>query len=99
MDMDELAWEQADNQSDEWERSLHKAAVYREVANFINKHRLGKPVELHRPIKGGYNIFYRLEYEDGSSAALRIPCPGMRHGCLLSFNISSIPPSHFLVSY
>ena len=26
-------------------------------------------MELHSPIRGGYNIFYRLEYKDGSSAA------------------------------
>ncbi|KAH8659539.1 kinase-like domain-containing protein [Ilyonectria robusta] len=78
MDMDELAYKHSDNQSDEWEKSLHKAAIYREVASFIGKHRLGKPVELHKLIRGGYNIFYRLEYEDGASAALRIPCPGVK---------------------
>ncbi|KPM40386.1 hypothetical protein AK830_g6187 [Neonectria ditissima] len=78
MDMDELAWEQGDNRSDEWDRSLHKAAVYREIASFIDKHQLGKPVELHKPIRGGYNIYYRLEYGDGSSAALRIPLPGVK---------------------
>lgn len=76
MDMDELAWEQSDKMTDEWERSLHKAAIYREVANFICKHRPGKAVELHRPIRGGFNVFYRLEYADGSSAALRIALPG-----------------------
>lgn len=37
----------------------------------------GEVVELHKPIMGGYNIHYRLEYKDGSSAALRIPCKGM----------------------
>ncbi|KAF4975446.1 hypothetical protein FZEAL_7766 [Fusarium zealandicum] len=78
MDMDELAWEQSDNQLDEWETSLHKAAIYRQIGSFVSKHRPGKPVELHKPIRGGYNIFYRLEYEDGSSTALRIPCPGVR---------------------
>ncbi|KAF5560455.1 kinase [Fusarium phyllophilum] len=75
MDMDDLAWERNDSELEEWERSLNKATIYRDIANFILKHRPGKAVELHRPIKGGYNVFYRLEYEDGTSAAIRIPSP------------------------
>lgn len=77
MDMDNLAWERNDTELEQWERSLNKATIYREIANFILNHRPGKAVELHRPIKGGYNVFYRLEYEDGTSAAIRIPSPGM----------------------
>ncbi|ELR07288.1 hypothetical protein GMDG_08359 [Pseudogymnoascus destructans 20631-21] len=29
------------------------------------------------PIKEGYNAFYRLEYKDGSSTGMRIPCNGI----------------------
>ncbi|KAF5964969.1 phosphotransferase family protein [Fusarium bulbicola] len=78
MDMDNLAWEKNDSELEEWERSLNKATIYRDIANFILKHRPGKAVELHRPIKGGYNIFYRLEYADGTSAAIRIPSPATK---------------------
>lgn len=77
MRQDDLAWEKGDEESETWERSLLKAQVYRDIGSFINKYRPGEPVELHRPIRGGYNIFYRLEYKDGSSAALRIPCKGI----------------------
>ncbi|KND87319.1 hypothetical protein TOPH_08058 [Tolypocladium ophioglossoides CBS 100239] len=57
--------------------SLHNAETYRATANLILKYRPGEAVELHKQIKGGYNIFYRLEYKDGSSAAMRIPCKGV----------------------
>jgi hypothetical protein len=77
MRQDDLAWEKSDEEAETWERSLLKAQVYRDVGRFINKYRHGVPVELHRPIRGGYNIFYRLDYKDGSSAALRIPIKGM----------------------
>ncbi|KAF9769361.1 hypothetical protein IL306_013230 [Fusarium sp. DS 682] len=77
MRQDDLAWEKGDKEAETWERSLLKAQVYRDISSFINKHRPGEPVELHSPIRGGYNIFYRLEYKDGSSAALRIPCKGI----------------------
>lgn len=77
MDKDDLAWQRNDEEAESWERSLNKANVYRKIAGLINKYRPGEAVELHRPIRGGYNIFYRLEYKDGSSAAMRIPCKGI----------------------
>ncbi|KAJ2985131.1 hypothetical protein NUW58_g4843 [Xylaria curta] len=66
MERDDLAWEENDKETDVWERSLHKAELYRAIANLIKKYRPGEAVELHKPIRGGYNIFYRLEYKDGS---------------------------------
>ncbi|KAH7240285.1 kinase-like domain-containing protein [Fusarium redolens] len=78
MDIDDRAWERNDTELEEWERSLNKATIYRDIANFITMHRPGKAVELHGPIKGGYNVFYRLEYDDESSIALRIPSPATR---------------------
>ncbi|KAI0550520.1 phosphotransferase family protein [Xylaria curta] len=77
MPRDDLAWEENDKEVDEWERSLHKAELYRAIANLIKKYRPGEAVELHTPIRGGYNVFYRLEYKDGSSAAMRIPSKGI----------------------
>ncbi|OTB09419.1 hypothetical protein M426DRAFT_6691 [Hypoxylon sp. CI-4A] len=77
MDRDDAAWERNDDEAEMWERSLNKAKTYRAIAALINKYKPGEAVELHRPIRGGYNIFYRLEYKDGSSAAMRIPCKGI----------------------
>lgn len=77
MDRDDLAWEKSDEAVEEWERSLNKAEIYRAVGDLIKKHRPGEAVELHSPIRGGYNVFYRLEYKDGSSAAMRIPSKGI----------------------
>ncbi|KAI1655445.1 hypothetical protein F4813DRAFT_381989 [Daldinia decipiens] len=78
MDRDDLAWEQSDQEIEAWERSLNKSHIYRGIASLINKHRPGEAVELHKPIRGGYNVFYRLEYKDGSSAGMRIPCKGVK---------------------
>ncbi|KAI8950611.1 hypothetical protein F4801DRAFT_579291 [Xylaria longipes] len=77
MARDDLAWEENDKETDTWERSLHKMELYRAIVNFVQKYRPGEAVELHRQIRGGYNIFYRLEYKDGSSAAMRIPSKGI----------------------
>lgn len=74
---DDLAWEKSDVAFDEWEATIHNKATYHAITDFILKHVPGEVVELHKPIMGGYNIHYRLEYKDGSSAALRIPCKGM----------------------
>lgn len=74
MRQDDLAWEEGDEEAETWEKSLLKAQVYRNIASYIAKYRPGEAVEHHSPLRGGSNIFYRLEYKDGSSAALRIPC-------------------------
>ncbi|KAH8177901.1 phosphotransferase enzyme family protein [Sarocladium implicatum] len=77
---DDLAWEQSDSRADAWERAQLNADNFRAVAKFINQHKPGKAVELHKPIRGGYNVCYRLEYDDGSSVALRVPIdrPGVK---------------------
>jgi hypothetical protein len=72
-DEDDLAWEITDNAFDDWVATLHNKAMYHAIADFILKHKPGKPVELHRPIMGGFNITWRLEYKDGTSTALRVP--------------------------
>jgi len=77
MDKDELAWQKSDEEAETWERSLNEKETYLAIVNLIKKYRPGEAVELHRAIKGGYNILYRLEYKDGTSAALRIPCKGI----------------------
>ncbi|KAI0108031.1 kinase-like domain-containing protein [Daldinia grandis] len=77
MDKDDLAWEKSDQEVEAWERSLNKSHIYRGIIDLIKTYRPGEAVELHRPIRGGYNVFYRLEYKDGSSVAMRIPCEGI----------------------
>lgn len=74
---DDLAWERSDDAFANWEATIHNKTTYHAVANFILKHRPGEAAELHKPIMGGYNMLYRLEYKDGSSAALRVPCKGI----------------------
>ncbi|KAF5137917.1 Altered inheritance of mitochondria protein 9, mitochondrial [Metarhizium anisopliae] len=77
MEKDDLAWEKSDEEVESWERSLHNSDIYRGIGNLIIKYKPGEPVKLYSPIRGGYNIFYRLEYSDGTSAAMRIPCKGI----------------------
>lgn len=38
----------------------------------------GQPKQMHPAIKGGYNLAYRLEYEDGHSILMRIPIKGQK---------------------
>ncbi|KAI1119030.1 phosphotransferase family protein [Nemania sp. NC0429] len=77
MPCDDLLWEISDGEVEIWEKSLHKAEIYRAIASLITKYRPGEAVKLHRPIRGGYNIVFRLEYKDGSSVAMRIPRKGI----------------------
>ncbi|OAF54740.1 hypothetical protein VC83_08958 [Pseudogymnoascus destructans] len=63
MEKDDLVWEQLEDDL--------------ETCALILKYRPGEAVELHMPIKEGYNAFYRLEYKDGSSTGMRIPCNGI----------------------
>lgn len=51
-----------------------------EVEKLILKNRPGEIRALHAPVKGGYNITYRLEYEDGISVIMRDPIPGRYDG-------------------
>lgn len=80
-DRDFHVWEKNDEVVEEWEKSLHKPEMYRSIANLILKYRPGEAVELHKPIKGGYNVCYRLEYKDGTSAAMRICIKGIFFLC------------------
>ncbi|KAK6851402.1 phosphotransferase family protein [Apiospora arundinis] len=77
MPKDDLAWDKNDEEVETWERSLNKAHMYHAIADLIRRYKPGEVVELHEPIRGGYNVFYRLEYKDGSSTAMRIPCKGI----------------------
>ncbi|KAI1175571.1 phosphotransferase family protein [Nemania sp. FL0916] len=70
---DDLAWEENDRQDEIWEKSLYPKEVRGAVGNLILKYRPGAAEVLHTPIKGGYNVLWRLEYKDGSSTALRVP--------------------------
>ncbi|RYC59717.1 hypothetical protein CHU98_g6504 [Xylaria longipes] len=90
MARDDLAWEENDKETDTWERSLHKMELYRAIVNFIQKYRPGEAVELHRQIRGGYNIFYGLEHKDGSSAAMRIPSKAMMR-CIAAKTTIPVP--------
>lgn len=76
MASDDLLWETSDKENGIWEKSLHKTELYRAIAQLIMKYRPGEAVELHKPIRGGYNVVFRLEYKDGLSAAMRIPRKG-----------------------
>jgi len=75
---DDVAWDKNDNETEAWERTVQKNELLKAIAALILKYRPGEAVEIHRPIRGGYNVCYRLEYKDGSSAAMRVPCKGIR---------------------
>ena len=81
---DDLVWKRSDQLFEDWERRsmLHKREVYEAIADLICQHRggsgsAGTAIKLHRPIKGGYNVVYRLDFDEGPSAAMRIPCHGI----------------------
>ncbi|KAI1171486.1 phosphotransferase family protein [Nemania sp. FL0916] len=76
-DKDDLIWEKLDEATDEWDISTRTNETYNAVAELILKYKAGQAEVIHPPIKGGYNVVYRLEYKDGSSAIMRIPIKGI----------------------
>jgi hypothetical protein len=77
MDKDDGVWQKLDDATDEWDKSIRTNEIYRAVGNLILQYRNGQPEVMHAVVKGGYNIIYRLEYSDGSSAIMRIPVKSM----------------------
>ncbi len=59
-------------------RSQHKAAVFRAICAFILEHCPAEAVELHRPIRGGYNAVYRLAYTARVGGGVRAGQGGSR---------------------
>lgn len=76
MDKDDLVWRELDKATDEWDISIRTEETYRAVGNLILSYMGGQAELMHPVVKGGYNIVYRLEYKDGSSAVMRIPIRG-----------------------
>ncbi|KAI8631061.1 phosphotransferase family protein [Xylariaceae sp. FL1651] len=73
MEKDDLVWQKLDEATNEWDISIRTKETYRAVANLILKYKEGQTELMHPAVKGGYNVVYRLEYKDGSSAIMRIP--------------------------
>ncbi|KAM7183340.1 phosphotransferase family protein [Rhypophila sp. PSN 637] len=60
---------------EEWINYARSDEVCQKVCNFIISLRCkdGRAKKMHHVIKGGYNLVYRLEYEDGHSVVMRVP--------------------------
>lgn len=78
MPKDDLVWEENDEQEGIWEKSINKNEILQAIGKLILKFKPGDAEVLHRPLRGGYNVVWRLDYKDGSSAALRIPIKGIK---------------------
>lgn len=76
MDKDDLVWQRFEEGVDEWEKSTRTNETYRAVGKLILRYKDGEPEVMHLAIRGGYNIVYRLEYQDGSSVVMRVPIKG-----------------------
>lgn len=47
--------------------------MYRALGKFILKFKEGKLEQIYPPVKGRYNVVYRLEYKDITSVIIRVP--------------------------
>ncbi|PYI07387.1 phosphotransferase family protein [Aspergillus sclerotiicarbonarius CBS 121057] len=72
---DDPAWLKSEETAQSWLDSLHRTECYRAIRDFIVRYREGQACELKR-MMGGANMNYRLIYDDGTSAVLRVPVPG-----------------------
>lgn len=78
MHYDDPAWERSGNIAGKWVDELFADQdKLREVGNFLVKHRPGTPMKFCDPRDGYYNIIFRMEFQDGGSAVIRFPEPGV----------------------
>ncbi|KAJ5730854.1 uncharacterized protein N7483_005362 [Penicillium malachiteum] len=76
MCFDDVAWERSEAIQEAWIHTLFKKETLMDIGRFILKHRSGKAIELCDPKAGGFNMSFRMKYEDGGSAMIRFPNPG-----------------------
>ena len=76
---DDLIWQKLEDDSDAWYESVRTSETYREVGRFILKYKEDgvKADRMHTVVKGGYNVIYRLEFQDGTSLVMRVPIKGI----------------------
>ncbi|KFY86522.1 hypothetical protein V500_07577 [Pseudogymnoascus sp. VKM F-4518 (FW-2643)] len=77
MSYDDVAWEKSDDVFDAWKHKLYRNDVLQAIGRFIQKHRGGVAIKLCNPLRGSFNVCIKVEFLDGGSAVIRIPCPGV----------------------
>ena len=78
MHFDDVAWERSEDIADSWVDGIFaEESTLRAIGHFIVKHRRGVPVELGDPKAGYFNIMFRMTFQDGGSAIIRFPKPGV----------------------
>lgn len=56
-----------------WEKSIWVEENHVLIVRLVLKYRPGDVSALYPPIRGSFNVVFRVKYKDGSSACLRIP--------------------------
>ncbi|KAL4804423.1 hypothetical protein BDV18DRAFT_153304 [Aspergillus unguis] len=78
MHFDDVAWEKSEDIADSWvDEIFAQESTLRAIGQFIVKHRRGVPVELSDPRAGYFNVMFRMKFQDGGSAMIRFPKPGV----------------------
>lgn len=80
MHFDDVAWEKREDIADSWvDWIFTEQSTLRAIDDSIVKHWGGVPVELRDP-RAGYlyfNVMFRMKFQDGGSAIIRFPKPGV----------------------
>lgn len=72
---DDVAWEQAEEISDNWLAQFLELDILRPIADFILNHNRGNATEFAILRKGSYNISLRMKYRKGATV-IRFSQPG-----------------------
>lgn len=75
-DYDNLAWDLSDGAWDETRSQLQSATTFTRVLEIAQRH-VGRPAKCVKALQmGGYNVLYRIEFEDGGQDVMfRAPVP------------------------
>lgn len=75
MSPDDVAWEQAEDTSDNWLAQFLEVGFLRPIADFVLAYNRGVATEFAILRKGSYNISLRLKYRNGATV-IRLSQPG-----------------------
>ncbi|KAJ6440714.1 hypothetical protein O9K51_06504 [Purpureocillium lavendulum] len=74
-EFDDSAWDYGDKIFQDWKQALQTSDTYKSIAEATKEHSMAIATEILPPIKGAFNVVYRVDFVTGASSAFRLSIP------------------------
>lgn len=74
-EFDDSAWDYGEQLFRAWKKALQGREVYEEIARKVAEHSIAKATKIYPPLKGAFNVVYRVDFLTGPHSAIRFPIP------------------------